>query len=257
MVESFLELVDILEITPPSKYDNSIDLTVDGDQSFLLGSGIVSHNSASSAFRQYRDPNFQGAFPLRGKFLNVTELPATRVIQNAEVKDLMTAIGLRMGEEPKDLRYGKILIYADADPDGDSIAGLLINFFGRYWPELFEQGRIARVLTPLVVVSKGSEKHLFYTNEDFEKWEKSISDLKRWEVAYKKGLAALEDSEYREIIVNPKMFTISPGSRSKFTETLNCWFAGDPQHRKRKILALPSEDSDAEVVTADSEVPVE
>ena len=184
----------------------------------------------------------QGAFPLRGKFINVTELPNTRVIQNQEVKDLLTAIGLKMGEEPKGLRYGKVLIYSDADPDGDSIAGLLMNFFGKYWPEMFEQGRICRVMTPLVVAKKGSETLSFYSNADFEDWMGKAKDLKKWDIAYKKGLAALEDAEYKEIIQNPKMFSVSSGKDLK--STLDTWFAGDSTPRKVKILG-GSEESEA------------
>ena len=71
MIENFIELVDIDEISIESQYQNSVDLTIEGDKSFTLSNGIVSHNSASSAFRQHRDPMIQGAFPLRGKFINV------------------------------------------------------------------------------------------------------------------------------------------------------------------------------------------
>lgn len=191
-------------------------------------------DSASSAFRKYRNPDSQGAFPLRGKFVNVTEMPATKVIQNQEVKDLLAAIGLRLGEEPKDLRYGKILIYSDADPDGDSIAGLLINFFGRYWPEMFAQDRICRVMTPLVVVKKKDEKQWFYTSAEFEVWQSKQKDITKWDIAYKKGLAALEDDEYREIIQNPNMFSIQFGNDYK--DTLDAWFGSDPMPRKEKIL---------------------
>jgi DNA gyrase/topoisomerase IV subunit B len=196
-------------------------------------------DSASSAFRKYRDPMTQGAFPLRGKFINVAELPNTRVIQNQEVKDLLVAIGLKMGEEPKELRYGKILIYSDADPDGDSIAGLLMNFFGKYWPELFDQGRICRVMTPLVVAKKGTETLSFYSNADFEEWMGKARDLKKWDVAYKKGLAALEDAEYKEIIQNPNLFAVSGGKELK--PTLEAWFAGDSSIRKQKILGIVEE----------------
>ena len=191
-------------------------------------------DSASGAFRKYRDPMTQGAFPLRGKFLNVSELPASKVIQNQEVKDILTALGLRMGEEPKDLRYGKVLVYSDADPDGDSIAGLLTNFFGRFWPELLSQNRFYRVMTPLVVAKKGSETLPFYTHEEFEKWHSTVKDLKKWDVSYKKGLAALENEEYAEIIKNPRMFSIIPGEDLK--QTLDNWFGADPAVRKKKIL---------------------
>lgn len=198
-------------------------------------------DSAMSAFRKFRGPTTQGAFPLRGKFINVTELQNTRVIQNQEVKDLLTAIGLKMGEPPKDLRYGKVLIYSDADPDGDSIAGLLMNFFGRYWPELFEQGRICRVETPLVVAKKKDEKIPFYNAADFEAWQSKQKDLSKWDIAYKKGLAALEDEEYKEIIQNPRMFSIAGGSELK--PTLDAWFASDPAIRKQKILGEQPDES--------------
>jgi DNA topoisomerase-2 len=204
--------------------------------------GLFEGDSAMSFFRKFRDPSFQGAFPLRGKFINVTELPNTRVIQNQEVKDLLTAIGLKMGEPPKDLRYGKILIYSDADVDGDSIAGLLMNFFGRYWPELFEQERICRVMTPLVVAKRKGETLPFYSAADFDEWQGKQKDLSKWDIAYKKGLAALEDEEAKEIIVNPKMFSIAGGSGLK--PTLDAWFASDPAIRKLKILGEPMESSE-------------
>lgn len=196
-------------------------------------------DSAISALRKFRNPSTQGGFPLRGKFINVSELPSTRVIQNQEVKDLLSAIGLKMGEAPKDLRYGKILFYTDADPDGDSIAGLLINFFGRYWPELFEQGRICRVMTPLVITEKGNEKHAFYSADSFHEWERKTKDLKKWDISYKKGLAALDDDAYKEIIQNPKLFEIAGGSN--LISTLDTWFAGDVTLRKQKILKLDEE----------------
>ena len=198
---------------------------------------IFEGDSAVSAFRKYRDPMLQGAFPLRGKVLNVAELAPIDAVKNLEIKSLLIATGLKMGEEPKDLRYGKILIYADADPDGDSITGLLVNFFGRYWPELFKEQRILRVMTPLVVAKKPGATLPFYTHEEFDAWqaEQGARELKKWDIAYKKGLAALEDQEYKEIIQNPKMFAIVPGE--DFRGILDCWFAGNVKLRKDKILA--------------------
>ena len=201
---------------------------------------IFEGDSAKSAFRNYSDPNFQGAFPLRGKFINVMELPNTKVIQNQEVKNLLASIGLKMGEAPTNLRFGKILLYTDADPDGDSIAGLLMNFFGKYWPELFEQGKILRVLTPLVVAQKGKDKEWFYTAQEFQDWESSQKNVSQWKISYKKGLAALENEEYKEIIRNPKAVTIDKGD--KFHETLSTWFSGDSGPRKHKILGTEPEE---------------
>jgi DNA topoisomerase-2 len=107
--------------------------------------GIFEGMFALSAVRKFRDAQSFGAFPLKGKFLNVSEMKNTEVIKSDEVINLMASIGLKLGEDPENLRYGKVLIYTDADPDGDAIAALLINFFNRYWPELFDQGRIYKV----------------------------------------------------------------------------------------------------------------
>lgn len=195
---------------------------------------IFEGDSASSAFRQYREPDTQGAFPLRGKFINVREIKDSQVVQNKEVQSLMAAIGLKIGHEPENLRYGKILFYTDADVDGNSISALLINFFGKYWPELFEQGRMLKVETPLMVAKKGKTTLSFYTDTEYKTWEAKQSSLSGWSIEYKKGLAALEDEEYKEIISNPKTFTLTKDN--DFEKTLNIWFAADSEPRKRKIL---------------------
>lgn len=212
---------------------------------------IFEGDSASSAFRKYRNPKIQGAFPLRGKFINVSGLSPLKVVKNKEVTSLLAAIGLKLGEEAKNLRYGKILIYSDADPDGDSIAGLLINFFGRYWPEMFEQEMICRVITPIVVAKKGKQKKSFYTNEEFDEWVSNPRKIKGWEIEYKKGLAALEDEEYKEIIQDPKMFVIEKGDN--FHATLNHWFSKNPMHRKMKILGRDLSDQELDETNDEEE----
>jgi DNA topoisomerase-2 len=207
---------------------------------------IFEGDSASSAFRQYRNPPWQGAFPLRGKFMNVMEQTNTKVAQNKEVQSLLAALGLRMGEAPKDLRYGKILIYTDQDHDGMSIAGLLLNFFGKYWPELFTEGRICKVETPLMVAKQGKKTEVFYTEADYKQWSKG-RDLKSWEVEYKKGLAALENEEYKQIIQNPKFYAFT-GTKN-LNDTLETWFGSDSQPRKEAILSEPEENND--IITTD------
>jgi DNA topoisomerase-2 len=197
--------------------------------------GIFEGMSALSAVRKFRDPQTFGAFPLKGKFLNVSEMTNSGVIQNDEVVQLMASLGIKLGEEPGDLRYGKVYIYTDADPDGDSIAGLLINFFNKYWPELFEQGRVFKVMTPLVVAKKGKEVKPFYSNEEYSEWEKKTG-AKGWDVEYKKGLAALEDVEYRDIIHSPVLVKLQ--NDKNFKDSLNNWFGSDSEPRKEKLLKL-------------------
>jgi len=197
--------------------------------------GIFEGMSALSAVRKFRDPQNFGAFPLKGKFLNVSEMTNSGVIQNDEVVQLMASLGIKLGEEPKDLRYGKVYIYTDADPDGDSIAALLINFFNKYWPELFDQGRIFKVMTPLVVAKKGKEVKPFYSNEEYSVWEKK-SGSKGWDVEYKKGLAALEDVEYRDIIHSPVLVKLQ--NDKLYKDSLSDWFGSDSEPRKEKLLKL-------------------
>ncbi|MCK9476874.1 MAG: hypothetical protein M0R46_13185 [Candidatus Muirbacterium halophilum] len=117
IVENFLELVDIEDIIHTKEYVNMVDISVEMDQSFLLSNGLISHNSASSAARKYRDPQTIGAFALRGKVLNVSDLGNQKLAQNTEIVNIMAAIGLKLGQvaDPKTLRYGKILFYVDAD----------------------------------------------------------------------------------------------------------------------------------------------
>ena len=210
-----------------------IDAKKRGDRSKCT-LAIFEGDSASSAFRRYRDPQTQGAFPLRGKFINVREIADSKVVQNKEVQSLMAAIGLKIGHEPKDLRYGKILLYTDADVDGNSISALLINFLGKYWPELFEEGRVCKVETPLMVAKKGKETLSFYSDEEYKEWETKQRSLKSWDIEYKKGLAALEDEEYKEIIKNPQVFILTKDN--EFESTLDIWFSKDSNPRKKKIL---------------------
>ena len=197
--------------------------------------GIFEGESAISAVRQFRDAQTFGAFPLKGKFLNVSELKNVDIAKSEEVVNLMGSIGLKLGEEPTELRYGKILIYTDADPDGDCIAALLFNFFNKFWPELFREGKVFKVLTPLVVAKKGKSTEYFYSNEDYRNWE-STTDIKKWDVEYKKGLASLEDPDYEEIIKNPKLLQITEDDLAK--DSLKAWFGGDSSLRKKKLLSI-------------------
>jgi len=214
------------------RVEKLIDAQKKGDRSKCI-LGIYEGMSALSAVRKFRNTQDMGAFPLKGKFMNVHELPNSKVIQNEEAKGLMGSIGLKLGEEPKDLRYGKVYIYTDADPDGNSIAAQLMNFFAKYWPELFEMGIIYKVMTPLVVVKKGKQSINFYNSGDFDKWLNS-ADRIGWDIEYKKGLAALSDFEYEEIIKNPKTVQIKFDKNSK--DSLEAWFGKDSQPRKDRLL---------------------
>jgi len=205
--------------------------TKNTDKELFIFEGL----SALSSFRKFRDPQTQGAFPLKGKFINVSEIKATRVIENDEAKNLIAAIGLHIGQQvdESELRYKRILITADADVDGDAISALLINFFYKFWPELFEQKRIYKVYTPLMVAKSGKKIKYFYNEYDFEKWS-NTEDLKKWNLEYKKGLASLEDLEYKDMIRKPVAVEITVDDVAK--ESLSIWFGNNSQLRKKKLL---------------------
>lgn len=218
-----------------AKIPKLIDAQRKGDRGICI-LGIYEGLSAVSAVRKFRDTQTQGAFPLKGKFLNVSEMKSSEIVKNDEAVQLMASLGLKLGEEPNNLRYGRIYIYTDADPDGNHIAATLINFFDRFWPELFDQGRVYKVMTPLVVAKKGKESLNFYTSHEFEKWENS-SKSRGWTIEYKKGLGALEDAEYEEIIKNPKIIQIK--NDKNYKESLDAWFGHDSSPRKERILNKP------------------
>ena len=195
-------------------------------------------DSASNAFRQYRTPERMGGFSLRGKFTNVSEISNQKLVQNVEAVNLMASIGLKLGQpiDIKNLRYGRILITADADADGVSIAALLINFFYKYWPDMFDRKMIYKVETPIVVATSKDKKKgkiSFYTQGEYNDWESKV-DLKNWEVSYKKGLAALVDDEYSDIINNPRLTLLTKDDVSE--TSLDIWFGKNSDLRKTELL---------------------
>ena len=200
--------------------------------------GLIEGDSAISAFRKYRTPETMGAFALKGKFVNVSEMTNQKLVLNEEVVNLMAAVGLKLGQKVdlRDLRYGRILFYVDADVDGNSIASLLLNFFHKYWPDMFDRRMIYKVETPIVVAipkSKTKKKILFYTQTEYNDFV-SKNDLKQFDIKYKKGLAALVDDEYQDIINSPRMTLITKDEVSD--KSLDIWFGKSSDLRKTELL---------------------
>lgn len=121
--------------------------------------------------------------------------------------------------------------------DGNSIASLLLNFFHKYWPDMFDRRMIYKVETPIVVAvpkQKNKSKILFYNQTEYNKWVSSTSDLKNWDIKYKKGLAALVDDEYKDIINSPKITLITKDDIS--SKSLDIWFGKSSDLRKNELL---------------------
>jgi DNA gyrase/topoisomerase IV subunit B len=91
-----------------------------------------------------------------------------------------------------------------------------------------------KVETPLMVAKKGKETLSFYSDEEYKQWEAKQKSLSSWNIEYKKGLAALEDEEYQEIIRSPRSYILTKDNG--FNSTLEIWFSGDSTPRKKKIL---------------------
>jgi DNA topoisomerase-2 len=151
--------------------------------------------------------DYFGVFPLRGKLLNVRDVTMKKITENAEISNLVKIMGLKFNGKKnnlkedtlKDLRYGRIMIFTDADVDGSHIKGLLINLISIFWPELLEiKGFIISLATPILKVKKGKEVINFYTMTEFNNWQNSIENVNSWEIKYYKGLGTSTSDEAKE-----------------------------------------------------------
>ena len=122
---------------------------------------IVEGDSAGGSAKQGRDRHRQAILPLRGKVLNVENAPTAKVLVNKELSDVVTALGCGVGKQfdLSRLRYGRIIILADADSDGNHIATLLLTFFYRFLPKLIAHGKVFLAQPPLYRVDIGKETY--------------------------------------------------------------------------------------------------
>ena len=139
------------------------DLEVPNTHNFALASGIFVHNSA----KQGRNRQFQAILPLRGKLVNVEKTSLDKVVKSDTLKPIIIALGTGIGEtfDASKIRYGKIIIMADADVDGSHIRTLLLTFFYRYFEELITNGNIYIAQPPLYRIQKGKDVRWVYTDE--------------------------------------------------------------------------------------------
>ena len=168
---------------------------------------LVEGDSAGGSAKQARDKDFQAILPLRGKILNTWEVASGGVLASNEVHDLAVAIGCDPGKDDiSGLRYGKVVILADADSDGLHIATLLTALFLKHFPALVEAGNIFVAMPPLFRVDVG--KQVFYALDEEEK-RLLLEKIEREKlkgavnVTRFKGLGEMNPSQLRESTIHP------------------------------------------------------